>query len=347
MKLAFIGTGTIVRDALFAVDGAASIQKTAIFGRPHSEEKAWALAERYGIPEVYTNYDELLKRTRADTVYIGLINTAHFDYARRALNSGRHVILEKPFTVSAAQAEELRDLALERRVCLFEAITVTHNDVMPLMKANLPKLGTIRMAHLNYSQYSSRYDAYLQGRVAHAFDPVKAGGALYDIDVYNIHYCISLFGPPTQVTYHPNLGFNGVDTSGTLVMNYPGFTAVLTGAKDSDSPCFVQIQGEKGYMKIDGKPNAPANLTTVYVDSGEAGPQRDASGATVRPIVTEVYEAPPVRHRMTREFLDFAEIIDGHRPDGDQAWAEWMEETIEVVRVLEIARNGGRFKCKM
>ena len=98
MKLAFIGTGKIIEDALFAAAPVENIEITAIFARPHSREKAESFAGQYNIPEIYTDYGELLKKTEADTVYIGLVNKAHYPYAKEALLHGKHVILEKPFT---------------------------------------------------------------------------------------------------------------------------------------------------------------------------------------------------------------------------------------------------------
>ena len=75
----------------------------------------------------------------------------------------------------------------------------------------------------------------------HTFDPAFLGGTLRDINVYNIHYTAALFGAPKDARYFPNTGFNSVDTSGTLVQEYDGFSAVCTGAKDSDSPGFVCV----------------------------------------------------------------------------------------------------------
>lgn len=332
MKLAVIGTGKIVHEALYAISQVKQIELAAIFARPHSREKAQKLAEEYRISEVYTDYTELLEHAKADTVYIGLVNSAHYTYAKEALLHGKHVILEKPFVLSLAEALDLKQTAAERNLVLVEAITVLHNDVFEKMKENLPKLGALRMVQANYSQYSSRYDDYLKGNVAPAFNPDLQGGAVYDLDVYNLHYCVGLFGMPEEVRYFANLGFNGVDTSGTLILRYPGFLCVCTAAKDSDSPCFVQIQGERGWMKIDGKPNAADNLTTVSLDDTSHELKRDASGAMVRAVRKETYAAPEAPHRMTREFADFAELIDTGNLRKAQ---DILEETIHVVHVLE------------
>ena len=331
MKLGIIGTGKIIVDALYAMEPLSEISRNAIFARPHSRDKGEELAKQYSIAEVYTDYDELLDKADIDTVYIGLINSVHFEYAKRALDKNKNVILEKPFAGTYDEAKELVDLAKTKNLFVFEAITVLHNDVITKMKENLPKLGQIRMMLANYSQYSSRYDKYLKGEVDHSFDPEYLGGALRDINVYNLHYAVELFGAPPKTQYFPNTGFNGIDVSGTMVLEYDGFSAVCTGAKDSDSPCFVQIQGEKGYMRIEGKPNVAPNLTIVITDYTKDELVRDAAGAMVRPVLKEEFIPDEVHHRMTREFKDFARMID--EKDFDLA-EHYATETLGVMRIV-------------
>ena len=331
MKLGIIGTGKIIVDALYAMEPLSEISRNAIFARPHSRDKGEELAKQYSIAEVYTDYDELLDKADIDTVYIGLINSVHYEYAKRALDKNKNVILEKPFAGTYDEAKELVDLAKTKNLFVFEAITVLHNDVITKMKENLPKLGQIRMMLANYSQYSSRYDKYLKGEVDHSFDPEYLGGALRDINVYNLHYAVELFGAPQKTHYFPNTGFNGIDVSGTMVLEYDGFSAVCTGAKDSDSPCFVQIQGEKGYMRIEGKPNVAPNLTIVITDYTKDELVRDAAGAMVRPVLKEEFIPDEVHHRMTREFKDFARMID--EKDFDLA-EHYATETLGVMRIV-------------
>ncbi|MBO6159427.1 MAG: Gfo/Idh/MocA family oxidoreductase [Firmicutes bacterium] len=336
MKLAFIGTGKIIQDALGAVTPIKNLEKTAVFARPHSIQKARDLADQHNIPEVYTDYQELLANTAADTVYIGLINSAHYPYAKEALLHGKNVILEKPLTGYYDQAEELFALAKEKGLFVLEAITIMHGEFFYEMKKNVAKLGPIRMVLGNYSQYSSRYDAYLQGEIPHAFDPAFYGGALFDINIYNIYYCVGLFGLPKSVSYFANFGPNRIDTSGTIVLAYDGFTASLTGAKDSDSPCFVSVQGEKGWMHLNGKPNTATLLKTVYADPENKETVRDAAGAMVRPVLSQEYEESPAFHRMTPEFEDFTRIID----EKDYAEADRLAAiSLQVMKVLEEGRK--------
>lgn len=333
MKLAIIGTGKIVHEAFYALSFLPSIEITAIYARPHSREKAEALAREHAVPEVYTDYAELLESSEADTVYIGLVTSAHYDYAKRALLAGKNVILEKPFTETLGEARELIQLAKENGLFLFEAITVLHSIVYEKMLESIASIGRVRMALLNYSQYSSRYDAYREGKVLPAFDPACGASSLSDLNVYNIHYAAALFGMPDEVHYFPNRGFNGMDVSGVLVLRYPDFNAVCTAAKDSDSPSFVCIQGEDGCMRIDGKPNVAPNLDITRVQKGKP-PVPDAAGAMQRPVTEEHIENHP-DHRMVQEFRDFAAIIEQSDYEARDAL---LDETETVMKILELAK---------
>lgn len=335
MKLAIIGTGKIVGDALVAMEVVDTIEKQAIFARPGSIEKAKSFAEKYDIPEIYTDYEELLEKTKADTVYIAVINSVHYSFARAALLHGKNVILEKPFTGFYQEARELQKIANEKQLFLIEAITPLHNDVFHVIEENIDQIGDIRTVLLNFSQYSSQYDRYLAGEKLHYFSLETCGGALYDINVYNIHYVVALFGEPKDVKYYPNIGYNGIDTSGTVVLLYDGFHAICTGTKDTDGPSHVHIQGEKGTIRIEEKPNAPERVTIVRLDESIRERVKDPSGGMVRATITEDYQSPERHHRMTREFEDFARIID--EKDYETA-GKLLEESVLVVKVLEQAR---------
>ena len=83
------------------------------------------------------------------------------------------------------------------------------------------------------------------------FDPACCGGALMDLNLYNVHFVVGLFGEPMSVSYHPNLYRNGIDTSGILLLEYPDFLCQCTGAKDCAAPGSVQLVGDKGRILIE------------------------------------------------------------------------------------------------
>ncbi len=314
MRLGIAGCGKIVDDALNALADVPQIETAALFARPASREKANRLLKKYHRDEVQvvTDYDELLQDQTIDCIYIGLTNTAHYEFTKRALLSGKHVILEKPSVLRYEHLEDLIRCAEEQEVFLLEAFTTWHSDIFEQLQQLSAQLGRIRLVNANYSQYSSRYDAYKEGIVQPAFDPKLGGGCLFDIMIYNLSLMAGLFGRPDQVTYHPNLGFNGVDTSGIVHMDYPDFTACATAAKDCDGPGFFIVSGEKGYVKVSGAPNAFE--AAEYCIEGETGS----------------YEPPYRRHRMIREFIDFEQVISSHDTEAVKKWLEWSRITLDI-----------------
>lgn len=251
IKTGIAGTGKIVPESVAALQET-GFEISSIWG-PHPE-KANPVAERFSIPEVCGSYEELLS-SGIDFVYIALVNTAHFDYAFQALTAGINVLLEKPFCSDLSQAERLASIAREKGLFLFETISNIYQPAWALVKERLEEIGTVKLFQADFSQYSSRYDAYLSGKVGAAFDPAYEGGALRDLNIYNLHLAVDLLGLPDEVICRSNKGFNGVDTSGTAILKYPDALAICTAAKDSDNPSRVIIQGEKGWIKISGTPN--------------------------------------------------------------------------------------------
>ena len=170
----------------------------------------------------------------------------------------------------------------------------------------------------NFSQYSSRYDRYLARDVAPAFDPSLSGGALYDLNVYNLALIVSLFGRPKTAIYGANIGFNGIDTSGILALRYDGFVATAAAAKDSESPSFFMIQGEAGWIRADGTPNELRSFTVA-----------------LRGREPEMYALNRHEHRMVHEFETMRDIFK--RKDY-MSVEEGMQISRTVMAVMEKAR---------
>ena len=171
-------------------------------------------------------------------------NSLHFEQAKAALLAGKHVLCEKPIVPTLAQLDELLGLAEERHLHLLEAITTIDHPNYGLAKLFAKEIGDIKTVSCTFCQYSSRYDALLSGQVPPVFDPACCGGALMDLNLYNVHFVVGLFGEPMLVSYHPNLYRNGIDTSGILLLEYPDFICQCTGAKDCAAPGSVQLIGD-------------------------------------------------------------------------------------------------------
>ena len=264
MKLGILGTGKIVRMAMPAL-AELKPEKVYLLSREKSREKAEEMCRDNGWDGVYVDYDELLSAD-IDTVYVALPNLLHYEYTKKALLAGKHAIVEKPIVVRSSEMTELRQLAAERGLCLMEAMTVHHLPAYQTLREQLGRIGRPRLALLNFSQRSSRYDDYLRGIIHPVFDPKQGGGALLDLNVYNIHALLGLFGVPKSWDYRANVK-DGLDTSGVLTLDYGDFLAVAAAAKDCQGANGASIQGEDGFIRVD----SPLSAVTTFTFRGKDG----------------------------------------------------------------------------
>ena len=251
MNIGILGTGSIARTMAAEFAKVPAFRCEAVCSRQQATGEA--LAQQFGIPKVYTDYDAMLADPDIELVYIATPNSLHYAQTRAALLAGKNVLCEKPFVPTVAEADELIALAKEEHLFLFEAITTAHHPNYALVKQYLDDIGSLRIVSCTFCQYSSRYDALLSGQVPPVFDPACCGGALMDLNLYNVHFVVGLFGEPMLVSYHPNLYQNGIDTSGILLLEYPDFICQCTGAKDCAAPGSVQLIGDAGRILINGK----------------------------------------------------------------------------------------------
>lgn len=264
MKIGVIGAGRIVKLFLSAVDMVESVTCTAICTREKSMERASRLAQAHKIPGVYNDPDAFLQDD-FDWVYIGVENVMHYEYAQMALLHGKHVIVEKPICGTYRQTEALYRMAKEGKRFLFEAMMVTYLPLYKVLKEQLTRLVDVKSVLCNFSKVSSAYEAYCNGEPGRFFNKEAYGGAVYDLNIYNICAVTGLWGRPEEIQYFANYGYNGVDTSGILLMKYPDFAASCTASKDSGGVDFFQIQARNGYIYIEGSV-ASLSKMTVCVD---------------------------------------------------------------------------------
>ena len=291
----------------------------ALFAR--KEEKRKEICEKYQVPVAYDSYEKLLADQSIDVLYLPVPNHLHYSFTKQALEAGKHVILEKPFTVTYEEAKKLAELARAKGLVLFEAITNQYNANYEKVRELLPGLGDVKIVQLNFSQYSSRYEAFKQGNIAPVFDPAKAGGALMDLNVYNIHFVVGLFGEPKAVHYYPNME-KGVDMSGILVMEYPTFQCVCVAAKDCGAPLSVNIEGDKGCM-------------FSHSNSGR-----------FEEFSYQENKQEPIHYELARRDSIFAEELTAfteYYVNKNQAELDRrLEHSLRVMKVLDAARRGSR-----
>lgn len=328
MKIAIAGTGKIAEEVLRMLhkDFAGEIEVTGIYAREASAEHAIDLCQAYAPTGfVYTDYRRMIDESEADFIYVANANHVHYDYAMQAMQAGKHVIVEKPVAPTRVETEALIDTAIQRCVYCLPAFSLLYMPLFRKIQELLPRLGTLRLLHCNFAQRSSRYDRYLKGELTPVFMPEMAGGALADLNIYNLCFAIGLIGPPRTVRYDCNCGYNGIDTSGTLLCHYAGAMAVLSASKDSDGLSYGCIQGENGYIEVHGAVSIIDSFT-LHVRGEEPLTFRSEAG----------------RHRLSYEFREFLNIIE-HRQECNIVIpyvTRVMQEIAIAQERMTVMRNG-------
>ena len=246
MNIGTVGTNFIVDVFSDAVSKTSKAEIKACYSR--TAGTAEAFAKKHQFSKWYTDKKEFLSDADLDFIYVAAPNALHYGWAKDALNAGRNVICEKPFVSRAGELEELIALAKQKGLFLFEAITTPHLPSFHKLKEKIGEIGKVRLVQLTFSQYSSRYNAFLEGKLPNLFNPAFSGGALMDLNYYNVVFLYHLFGNPKELKYIANQAANGIDLSGVLVFIYDGFIATASATKDSESKNYIQLQGEKGYF---------------------------------------------------------------------------------------------------
>jgi predicted dehydrogenase len=318
MRIGTVGTNFVVDGFFDAVSKTDNAEVVVIYSR--NEETAQAFAAKHNLTKWHTDREAFLNDPEVDVVYVASPNSLHYQWSLDALKAGKGVICEKPFVSTHAECEILRKFAQDNNLFLVEAVTVPHLPNFKLLPKHLDKIGPVRMAQLNFSQYSSKHKAYLEGKNPNVFNPAFAGGSLMDINYYNLRFILDLFGEPEDIRYFANLAENGIDTSGVLLMRYPGFVAEAVGAKDSRSENLVQIQGEKGYIKVP-KESSRCLSVTVVSSQGE-----------------ETFNEQPEENVLVYEMREFTEMFrNNYLAKRD----EFLDMTCRAMKWLEKARKDG------
>lgn len=212
-----------------------------------SGAKAKEFAGRFAIPRAHGSYAELANDPEIDIVYIATPHPAHHPCARLCLEAGKAVVCEKPFTVNAAQASDLIELAHERNLFLMEAMWTRF---LPLFRRlrELLAAGVIGEPRLLTADFGFRHGG---GPTHRLFAPALAGGALLDIGVYVCSLASMVFGRPDRITGLATFGETGVDELSAITLGYDsGAIAQLSVSIRVNTPQEATLIGTEGHIRI-------------------------------------------------------------------------------------------------
>lgn len=221
---------------------------------------AEAFGARYGISRRHGSYEALAADPDVDVIYIGTPHPLHKENSLLALQHGKAVLCEKPFTLNAAEAAEVIALAREKRLFLMEAMWMRYIPAIVKVR-ELLAAGAIGEVRLVAADFGFRAEFDPQSRL---FAPELGGGALLDVGIYPLSLAYMVLGAPAHVTGLAHLGTTGVDEQSAFLLRYPaGQLAVLYGANRLETPVEATMMGTAGRIRIHSPMHHPTRLTLI------------------------------------------------------------------------------------
>lgn len=247
IKISVIGTSWITEAFLSGVALTDGFILDAVYSR--TKARGDEFAAKNGLSRSFTLLKDLCE-SDTDCVYVASPNLAHYEQCKLLLLSGKHVICEKPISVSPNEYSELSDTARKNSLVFVEAIMYMHTPSRAALKEAVSKIGVVYSANIDYSQLSSKYPALLRGENPNIFNPALKTGALNDLGVYCVYPAIDLFSYPDKISAAHRTVKTGADGCGSALFEYPDKLVTLTYSKVGQSRGVSQIIGDKGTISI-------------------------------------------------------------------------------------------------
>lgn len=258
IKYGVIGSGWIAEEFVKGAQTVDGLQFAAMYSRTY--EKGKEFAEKFGCEKVYTDLNEFAQ-CDIDAVYIASPNSLHYGQSKLMLENGKHVLCEKPITITPDEFEELFSLAQSKNLIYTEAIMMMFSPHKNLVKNALKKIGKITTAHFDFSQLSSKYRALKNGENPNIFNPEMKTGCLRDLGIYCYYPALEFFGLPEKISAFAGFIETGADGYGTAVLDYPDKQVTLTYSKIGQNYLGSQVFGDEGTVTIE----SISQLTNVKI----------------------------------------------------------------------------------
>jgi len=297
VKFGVIGSGWIAEEFVKGTQLIDGLEFSAMYSRTF--EKGKAFAEKFADVPIYTDINEFAE-SDIEAVYIASPNVFHYEQSKLMLEHGKHVLCEKPITISPEEFTELFELANSKNLIYTEAIMMLHLPAKNELKNAIKKIGKISSAHFDFSQLSSKYPALKRGENPNIFNPEMKTGCLRDLGIYCFYPAVEYFGTPDRIISSAGFVETGADGWGTAIFDYPEMQVTLTYSKVGQSYLGSQIFGDKGTIVIE----SVSQLTNIYICYSD-GTREEIYGEISKPELMS-FEAKSFRNYI-ENFENFKE----------------------------------------
>ncbi|KAJ54958.1 hypothetical protein ACMU_14450 [Actibacterium mucosum KCTC 23349] len=290
-----LGTGNIAGSMAAALPHVPGACRAAVASRTIG--KAEGFARAWGFDRAYGSYDDLLQDPDIDIIYVATPNALHKGNIFAVLDAGKHVLCEKPMTLSPQDSAACFEMARQRGRVLMEALWSAF--VPAMQKAiDLVRSGAIGTPRHLMANFVSHRDP---ATTPILFDPDLGGGARKDLGIYPIAAALLLAGPVRYAQSHSVMGPSGVDEmTGWTLEHDNGALSLLSCGFRADLPVAVRCMGSEGSLQI---PDNFHHASSVILDGAEG---------------QVTFDLPYIGNGYAHEAIAFQACLDGAKT----AWPE-------------------------
>jgi predicted dehydrogenase len=260
------------------------------------------------------SYEELVTDPNIDAIYVATPHPMHVTHTVLALNAGKPVLCEKPFSINAAESRQMIEASIENNVALLEAMWMRFLPHIFTVRKILASgiLGEIISVTADHGQRLAD-----QG-IPRLIEPSLAGGALLDLGIYLVSFAHMVLGVPERIQADAVMTEKGVDASTSMLFTYKsGAQAILTTNMIAQTPCRAVISGLNGWLEIDRTFYNPAGMRVHLYDGTTTEYPSDYQGHGLREQAIEFekivrsgrYESEHLTHKHTLEIMELMDEI--------------------------------------
>lgn len=263
----------------------------------------------------YASYEELVNDPQLDAIYVASPHPLHKAHTLLALNAKKPVLCEKPFSISAKEAQVMVDTAKINNVALLEAMWTRYLPHIAKVREILVSgvLGEIQTVEADHGQRLADQN------IARLVDPDLGGGALLDLGIYPISFAHMVLGVPKQITASAVMTKRGVDAQTSAIFDYAsGAQCVINTTMVAQTPCRAVISGLLGRLEIDRTFYNPADMRIVLFDG----------------TVTN-FPNSYLGHGLREQAIEMARVVRaGHLESPLMSWSE----SVAVMKTMDAIR---------
>lgn len=315
VRLGVIGAGGIAASMTRALDLLPDAEMVAVGSR--TQAGADAFGDEHGVPRRHGSYESLATDPEVDVVYVATTHPSHHAAAMLAIEAGKALLVEKPFTMDAVEALDIVTAARERGTFVMEAMWARFNPHMVSVRETLTSgvLGDIVSVIADHAQWFPLDPRH------RLFDRSVGGGALLDLGIYPVSFASMVLGAPSRVTARSTPAFTGVDGQTSIILEHAsGAHALLSTTLRAAGSNRASIVGTEGRVEIDGTFYAPTGVTTTIRSTGEVT------------RFDEPHEGHGLRHEV-------AEVVRCLRAGLTQSPVMPADETVQIMLTMDEIRQ--------